>query len=208
MTDQTATEEQFIRELHWCIEQLHLGLETQNPDSKQAREAQKVLKILCSDKAAVIKKRQAMRNTFGDYRQKMLNAEKKSAATLKKTKMTPKADSSSSVFYKKSASTQYNRQSGDEPSSMGDNCEEMGDNSMKSIEDDVSERLGNFTFVKSDENFTFGFQSPEKSSVNDLDTENSKKDSAIGSQCGSLAAETFVLQKTDNSFRFNFAGPS
>ncbi|XP_069121111.1 UPF0488 protein C8orf33 homolog [Argopecten irradians] len=222
MADQMTTEEQFLRELHWCVEQLHLGLETHNPDSKQAREAQKMLKILCSDKAPVIKKRQAMRNAFGDYRQKMLNAEKKSAAKLKKTTMTPMAESSSnkSVFYKKSVSKQYNSQSGEgssqstnqhhkdphQPSSMGDNSAGKGDNSIKSQEEEVSERLEKFTFVKSDGDFTFGFQSPEKSSE-DINTENSEKDSSICDE-KDLTAGNFVMQKTENTFRFNFAGPT
>ena len=45
-----------------------------------AQEAVKVLKILQSSKAPLIKKRQAMRNTFGDYRAKMKKEQTKSAA--------------------------------------------------------------------------------------------------------------------------------
>ena len=41
----------------------------------------KVLKILQSSKAPLIKKRQAMRNTFGDYRAKMRKEQAKSAAS-------------------------------------------------------------------------------------------------------------------------------
>ncbi|XP_060073758.1 UPF0488 protein C8orf33 homolog [Ylistrum balloti] len=224
MADKMATEDQFIRELHWCVEQLHLGLETQNPDSKQAREAQKMLKILCSDKAPVIKKRQVMRNAFGDYRQKMLNAEKKSAAKLKKSKMTPTMESNGqkSVFYRKSASKQYNNQSSDgtsmltnqqlekitpQPSSMGDNSQEKGDDSVKNEEDVVSERLEKFTFVKSDGDFKFSFQSPTKS-FDDLDTDNVDKNSSICNTIESLTTENFVMQKTDNAFRFNFTEPT
>ena len=44
-------------------------------------EAIKVLKILRSDKAPLVKKRQAMRNTFGDYRQKIKEEEKKNATS-------------------------------------------------------------------------------------------------------------------------------
>ena len=39
-----------------------------------------MLKTLMSSKAPMIKKRQAMRNTFGDYRKKMRDSEKKSTA--------------------------------------------------------------------------------------------------------------------------------
>ena len=43
-------------------------------------EAVKVLKVLQSSKAPLVKKRQAMRNTFGDYRAKMKKEQAKSAA--------------------------------------------------------------------------------------------------------------------------------
>ena len=43
-------------------------------------EAVKILKILQSRKAPLVKKRQAMRNTFGDYRAKMKKEQTKSAA--------------------------------------------------------------------------------------------------------------------------------
>ena len=46
-----------------------------------AMEAVKVLKILQSSKAPLVKKRQAMRNTFGDYRAKMRKEQAKSAAS-------------------------------------------------------------------------------------------------------------------------------
>ena len=39
-------------------------------------EAVKVLKVLKNPKAALVKKRHAMRTTFGDYRRKMLEEEK------------------------------------------------------------------------------------------------------------------------------------
>ena len=45
-----------------------------------AMEAVKILKILQSSKAPLIKKRQAMRNAFGDYRTQMRKERAKSAA--------------------------------------------------------------------------------------------------------------------------------
>lgn len=44
---------------------------------------EKALRILSSTKAPFIKKRQVMRNMFGDYREKMKVLEKKSAAGKK-----------------------------------------------------------------------------------------------------------------------------
>ena len=43
-------------------------------------EVVNILKILQSRKAPLVKKRQAMRNTFGDYRAKMKKEQTKSAA--------------------------------------------------------------------------------------------------------------------------------
>ena len=44
-----------------------------------AKEASKLLKILLSSKAPMVKKRQVMRNSFGDYRKTMAEEEKQSA---------------------------------------------------------------------------------------------------------------------------------
>ena len=46
-----------------------------------AAEAVKILKILRNPSAPMVKKRQAMRNTFGDYRKKMAEEEKKQTAS-------------------------------------------------------------------------------------------------------------------------------
>ncbi|VDI49864.1 forkhead box protein L [Mytilus galloprovincialis] len=85
--DDTDAANEFDIELSWCIRQLELGLCNQKPDSRQAAEAIKVLKILRSDKSPLVKKRQAMRNTFGDYRQKIKEEEKKNATKMKKLKI-------------------------------------------------------------------------------------------------------------------------
>ncbi|BFZ23824.1 hypothetical protein BsWGS_26863 [Bradybaena similaris] len=79
----------FAEELHWCIGQLELGLQRQSPDSRQAAESLKLLKILKSTKAPMVKKRQVMRNAFGDYRKKMKDAEKKSLAGLRQSRFQP-----------------------------------------------------------------------------------------------------------------------
>ncbi|NXY90875.1 CH033 protein, partial [Alcedo cyanopectus] len=63
--------EQLWKELCWCVEQLELGLKTQKATPKQAEEALRAIKILRSDKAPLVRKRQLMRAMFGDYRKKM-----------------------------------------------------------------------------------------------------------------------------------------
>lgn len=63
-------------ELSWCLEQLTLSLQTGKLTQKQEDETLKTMKILESSKTPVIKKRQVMRNKFGDYRSKMSQEEK------------------------------------------------------------------------------------------------------------------------------------
>ncbi|NXC51354.1 CH033 protein, partial [Penelope pileata] len=71
--DETSqqSDDQLWKELHWCVEQLELGLKTQKSTPKQAEEALRAIKTLRSDKAPLVKKRQVMRTMFGDYRKKM-----------------------------------------------------------------------------------------------------------------------------------------
>ncbi|GFO16179.1 upf0488 protein c8orf33 homolog [Plakobranchus ocellatus] len=82
-------EEKFHDELRWCITQLELGLAHQDADSRQAAETVKILKILRSSKAPLVKKRQAMRNALGDYRKKMRESEKKFVSGLRNSKFQP-----------------------------------------------------------------------------------------------------------------------
>lgn len=66
-----SAEEQLIRQLDWCIEQLELGMRSQKGTPKQKEEASRALKTLRSSKAPLAKKRQVMRAMTGDYRKKM-----------------------------------------------------------------------------------------------------------------------------------------
>ncbi|XP_056359256.1 UPF0488 protein C8orf33 homolog isoform X6 [Oenanthe melanoleuca] len=70
-TSQVQSDEQLRKEVDWCVNQLELGLKTQKPTPKQAEEALRAIRILRSDKAPLVKKRQLMRAMFGDYRKKM-----------------------------------------------------------------------------------------------------------------------------------------
>lgn len=65
------------KELNWCIEQLRLGLMTQKSSSKQVQESIRLIKVLSSSSAPLVKKRQIMRQTFGDYRKKIAEEEKR-----------------------------------------------------------------------------------------------------------------------------------
>ncbi|CAL1599225.1 unnamed protein product [Knipowitschia caucasica] len=70
-TAELSTEEQFQRQLDWCIEHLDLGMRSHKATLKQKEEASRALKTLRSSKAPLVKKRQLMRAMAGDYRQKM-----------------------------------------------------------------------------------------------------------------------------------------
>ncbi|XP_013887036.1 UPF0488 protein C8orf33 homolog [Austrofundulus limnaeus] len=69
--EKQSAEEQLNRQLDWCIEQLELGLRSKKGTPKQKEEASRALKTLRSSKAPLVKKRQVMRATAGDYRTKM-----------------------------------------------------------------------------------------------------------------------------------------
>ncbi|XP_066545135.1 UPF0488 protein C8orf33 homolog isoform X2 [Amia ocellicauda] len=77
-----SSDQQLARELDWCIEQLELGLHTQKSNPKQVEEATRALRTLRSSKAPLVKKRQVMRATLGDYRKKMEEEKAKQAKLL------------------------------------------------------------------------------------------------------------------------------
>ncbi|KAJ6623034.1 UPF0488 protein [Pseudolycoriella hygida] len=66
---------QFELELAWCIQTLESSVGKLN--GSQVQDALKTLKILKSSNQSMIKKRQLMRSSFGDYRAKMADEEKK-----------------------------------------------------------------------------------------------------------------------------------
>lgn len=70
-------EEELKKHLSWCVDEIVLGLKSKKPNSKQFGECAKILKVLTSSKAPVVKKRQLMRQTFGDYRKKIDAEERK-----------------------------------------------------------------------------------------------------------------------------------
>lgn len=83
----------FQRELCWCIQQLEMGLTNSKPNKpkpQQVPEAERLLKILKSAKAPMAKKRQIMRASFGNYRARMQQEEKRHSEDMKKSRsLTP-----------------------------------------------------------------------------------------------------------------------
>uniref|UniRef100_U5EZN2 Protein aael aael001955 aedes aegypti n=1 Tax=Corethrella appendiculata TaxID=1370023 RepID=U5EZN2_9DIPT len=109
-TSQNANDssQTFQLELYWCIHKLEESFSSahlqQNP--KKADDTRKLINILKSSTQPIIKKRQIMRQTFGDYRSKMTEEEKTLAldpSAIKFTKPTTTTSESKSHFIKKSS---------------------------------------------------------------------------------------------------------
>ncbi|XP_055914320.1 UPF0488 protein CG14286 [Eupeodes corollae] len=96
-------ESQFQLELYWCVQQLELAI-ANSKVIKQRDEMMKNIKTLKSSTAPAVKKRQIMKASFGDYRSKMKEEEKKLALASRQIKFTASSDASQkSSFVKKAA---------------------------------------------------------------------------------------------------------
>ncbi|XP_055843347.1 UPF0488 protein CG14286 [Episyrphus balteatus] len=96
-------ESQFQLELYWCVQQLEVAIANAKVN-KQREDMSKSLKTLKSSTAPVVKKRQIMKASFGDYRSKMKEEEKKLALATRQIKFTSSTDAQNkSSFVKKAA---------------------------------------------------------------------------------------------------------
>ena len=64
-------ESSFELELEWCIAQLVIGSQRADASKAQRQENEKLVRVLRSEKTPLPRKRQLMRNLFGDYRSRM-----------------------------------------------------------------------------------------------------------------------------------------
>ncbi|XP_076230995.1 UPF0488 protein CG14286 [Calliopsis andreniformis] len=97
-------EGQFQLELCWCIQQLEMCLATGKLPEKQAQDLNKNINILKGNKAPLIKKRQIMRSTLGNYREKMALDEQKLGKAASSMKFVPlPAQNKKCTFVKKAA---------------------------------------------------------------------------------------------------------
>lgn len=118
-------EDQLEVELCWCVQQLQTALDSGKLTEKQKFDTNKTLNVLKSNTAPLIKKRQYMRTTFGDYRKKMADDNKKHGKNVNQVKFTRTTSSNlikKSIFLKK-ANDNKNLESIDasEKSSNGSN---------------------------------------------------------------------------------------
>ncbi|XP_023212593.1 UPF0488 protein CG14286-like [Centruroides sculpturatus] len=99
-SDQDTTTD-FETELLWCIEQLQISLSSDKLNSRQTEDSMKILKVLRNPKAPHVKKRQVMRQAFGDYRSKMKSEEKQFKLDKSKMKISACKDELGSKFLRK-----------------------------------------------------------------------------------------------------------
>lgn len=101
--DPAEVQERFQMELAWCIQKLEESLNSKKLNQKQTEDTLKTLKVLASKTQPLIKKRQLMRQTFGDYRAKMVEDEKKFALDPNSFRFRGQPSGSKSYFVKKAA---------------------------------------------------------------------------------------------------------
>jgi len=92
---------QFELELAWCIQTMESSLNGGKLNAGQVQDAMKTLKILKSSNQSIIRKRQLMRSSFGDYRAKMADEEKKLRLGKRQIQFSNKTNSKS-FFVKRS----------------------------------------------------------------------------------------------------------
>lgn len=97
-------QDRFELELCWCIQQLETSLAAGKLQEKQMQEVGKQLHSLKSHTAPLIKKRQIMRSTLGDYRVRMAEDERKFSKAVSAVKFASSASADrKSMFIKKAA---------------------------------------------------------------------------------------------------------
>ncbi|XP_049292046.1 UPF0488 protein CG14286 isoform X1 [Anopheles funestus] len=103
---QSEEDRQFELELYWCIQQLEssLSLPYMRENNKKMEETTKLIKTLKSGSQPIIRKRQIMRTTYGDYRSKMASEEQAMAVNPDNIRFEkPKEKHPKYHFVKKSA---------------------------------------------------------------------------------------------------------
>ncbi|EAT46907.1 AAEL001955-PA [Aedes aegypti] len=96
---------QFELELYWCIQQLENSLNAPHmrENKKKTDDTLKLINTLKSANQPLIKKRQIMRSTFGDYRTKMAEEEKTMALNPESVRFDAPKKKAKYHFVKKAA---------------------------------------------------------------------------------------------------------
>jgi len=131
--------QKFELELKWCLDQLEAQLASKKLNQRQLDETARILKTLTNPKAHLVKKRQLMKMTFGDYRQKMRQEELKFQKDMKKISVSAvNPAKQKGKFIRRSVAQQA--------------CVNETTENQPTIEGDIK-----FSFKKSDNSFKFNF---------------------------------------------------
>ncbi|XP_076761417.1 UPF0488 protein CG14286 [Xylocopa sonorina] len=134
-------EDRFELELCWCIQQLELCLATGKLPEKQAHDLTKNINILKSNNAPLIKKRQIMRSTLGNYREKMSLDEQKHGKSASSIKFVPRSNNDKKcTFFRKAASKSAGEQKHSESNTVAVNSNE------NSVDTDNTQAVFKFNF--------------------------------------------------------------
>uniref|UniRef100_A0A182XC39 Uncharacterized protein n=1 Tax=Anopheles quadriannulatus TaxID=34691 RepID=A0A182XC39_ANOQN len=101
----SEADRQFELELYWCIQQLESQLHLPNvrENNKKLEETSKLINTLKSGTQPIIRKRQIMRTTFGDYRSRMAAEEQTMAVSPDSIRFEESKEKAKYHFVKKSA---------------------------------------------------------------------------------------------------------
>ncbi|KAK5640577.1 hypothetical protein RI129_011388 [Pyrocoelia pectoralis] len=139
--------ESFEVELCWCINQLRTALRLGKLNPKQIQDHTKTLNTLMSRTAPLIKKRQVMRISFGDYRKKMAEEEKRVSKANQHIKLAPRKPSVKSTFIKKAGKDFKFNFDISETSEMSEDKEPAS----------TVDKLEDFRLISTDNSFKFNF---------------------------------------------------
>uniref|UniRef100_A0A240PKM7 Uncharacterized protein n=1 Tax=Anopheles atroparvus TaxID=41427 RepID=A0A240PKM7_ANOAO len=151
---------QFELELYWCIEQLEKSLSLQHvrENKKKMEETTKLILNLKSANQPIIRKRQIMRSTFGDYRSKMAAEEQSLAVNPDSVRFQDKQKKVKYHFVKKSSILNGSKDFRFNFPVAGNNGAgdkvEVEDTEKKQTENTPSHSC---TYVPSDNSFRFNF---------------------------------------------------
>uniref|UniRef100_A0A2M4C0M9 Uncharacterized protein n=1 Tax=Anopheles marajoara TaxID=58244 RepID=A0A2M4C0M9_9DIPT len=96
-------DQQFELELYWCIQQLESQLPNLQGNTKKWTDTNKMINTLKSSNQPIIRKRQIMRTTFGDYRSKMAAEQQTLAVVEDNVRFEERKEKVKYHFVKKSA---------------------------------------------------------------------------------------------------------
>uniref|UniRef100_A0A182MY55 Uncharacterized protein n=1 Tax=Anopheles dirus TaxID=7168 RepID=A0A182MY55_9DIPT len=167
----SEADRQFELELYWCIQQLEttLSLPSVRENNKKIEETSKLINTLKSGTQPVIRKRQIMRTTFGDYRSKMAAEEQTMAVNPDSVRFEEPKQKPKYHFVKKSAvlsgdtNFKFNFPTGDatepeaSPSEEGSEPVEPTEPERKKVATVAAATVNASRIVPSDNSFRFNF---------------------------------------------------